>query len=49
MSLRVAVGGEANRVDAGTRSEGEPEEGVFQSPGADAKPCDLHLARVKSR
>ena len=46
MSLRVAVGGEVNRVDAGSRSESESEEGV-QSPGADAKPCDLPLARLK--
>ena len=48
MSLRVAVGGEVNRDDTGNRSEGEPEQGV-ESPGADAKLSDLHLARVKSR
>ena len=48
MNLRVAVAGEVNRDDAGSRSESEPEEGV-QSAVADAKPSDLHLARVKSR
>ena len=29
MSLRVAVVGEANRENTGTRSESEPEEGVL--------------------
>ena len=48
MNLRVAVAGEVNRDDAGSRSESEPEQGV-QSAVADAKPSDLHLARVKSR
>ena len=48
MNLRVAVAGEVNREDAGSRSESEPEEGV-ESAVADAKPSDLHLARVKSR
>ena len=48
MNLRVAVAGEVNREDAGSRSESEPEEGV-ESAVADAKPGDLHLARVKSR
>ena len=42
MNLRVAVTGEANCHEAGTRSESEPEE-------ADAKPSDLRMSRVKSR
>ena len=33
---------------ARNRSESEPEEGV-EYAGADAKPSDLHMARVKSR
>ena len=48
MNLRVAVTGEANCHEAGTRSESEPEEGV-KSVGVDAKPSDLHMSRVKSR
>ena len=48
MNLRVAVTGEANCHEAGTRSESEPEQGV-ESAVADAKPGDLHMARVKSR
>lgn len=47
MSLRVAVAGKGNRHEAGTRSESEPEQGV-QSAGADAKPSDLRMSRVKS-
>ena len=47
MNLRVAVGGEAKRKDARSRSESESEQGV-QSEGADAKPSDLPLARLKS-
>ena len=47
MNLRVAVSGEAKRDDTRTRSESEPEEGV-QSEGADAKPSDLHMSRMKS-
>ena len=31
-----------------SRSESEPEQGA-ESVGVDAKPSDLHLARVKSR
>ncbi len=48
MNLRVAVTGEVNCDDTSSRSESEPEEGV-QSVEADAKPSDLHLARMKSR
>ena len=48
MSLRVAVTGEVNPVDGGSRSEGESEEGV-KSVGADAKLCDLPMARLKGR
>ncbi len=29
MNLRVAVTGEANRLEPGIRSESEPEQGVF--------------------
>ena len=47
MNLRVAVAGKAKRNDARIRSEGEPEQGV-KSAGADAKPSDLHMSRVKS-
>ena len=39
---------EVKGEDTPSRSESEPEEGV-QSVGADAKPSDLHLARMKSR
>ena len=59
MNLRVAVAGKVECDDAPSRSESEPEEGVwgdpkrtvgaFESAEADAKPSDLHLARVKSR
>ena len=48
MNLRVTVTSEVNRDDTGSRSESEPEEGA-QSVGVDAKPSDLHLARMKSR
>ena len=40
--------GEDKRHETRIRSESEPEEGV-ESVGVDAKPSDLHLARVKSR
>ena len=46
MSLRVALSGEVNPVDGGSRSEGESEQGV-QSDSADAKLCDLPMARLK--
>ena len=49
MNLRVAVTGKAKGKDARSRSESEPEQGEKESLAADAKPSDLHLARVKSR
>ena len=39
---------EVKSDDTPSRSESEPEEGV-ESAVADAKPGDLHMARVKSR
>ena len=39
---------EVKRNDARIRSESEPEEGV-EYDGADAKPSDLHMSRMKSR
>ena len=42
------VGGEVECHETRSRSESEPEEGA-QSVGVDAKPSDLHLARMKSR
>ena len=48
MILRVTVTGEVECEDARSRSESEPEQGG-QSVGVDAKPSDLHLARMKSR
>ena len=48
MNLRVAVAGEVKDDDIPSRSESEPEEGV-ESVGADAKPSDLHMSRMKSR
>ena len=48
MSLRVVLSGEVKRDDARSRSESESEQGV-ESVGADAKPSDLPLSRMKSR
>ena len=48
MSLRVALAGEVNPHQGGIRSEGESEQGV-ESVGADAKLCDLPMARLKGR
>ena len=48
MNLRVAVSGKAEGLQPLRRSESEPEQGA-QSVGVDAKPSDLHLARMKSR
>ena len=48
MNLRVAVAGEVKHHEMRSRSESESEEGV-ESAVADAKPSDLHMARVKSR
>ena len=47
MNLRVAVTGKVKEDDFPSRSESESEQGV-QSEGADAKPSDLPLARLKS-
>ena len=46
MNLRVALPGEVKLSDQRSRSEGESEQGV-ESWGADAKPGDLPLARMK--
>ena len=48
MSLRVATSGKAKGEYARSRSESEPEQGA-ESDGADAKPSDLRMARLKSR
>ena len=48
MNLRVAVSGEDKRDDTRIRSESEAEQAV-KSEGADAKPSDLHMSRMKSR
>ena len=48
MNLRVAVAGEVKGLEVPSRSESEPEEGV-EYDGADAKPSDLHMSRLKSR
>ena len=48
MNLRVAMTGEDKRQETRIRSESEPEQGV-ESVGADAKPSDLHMSRMKSR
>ncbi len=47
MNLRVAVTGKDKRHEPRIRSESEPEEGA-ESVGADAKPSDLHMSRMKS-
>ena len=47
MNLRVVLSGKVKRHEPRSRSESESEEGV-QSEGADAKPSDLPLARLKS-
>ena len=47
MNLRVAVAGEVKREHARSRSESESEQGGDESAGADAKPGDLPLARMK--
>ena len=48
MNLRVVLAGKVKALESRSRSESESEEGA-QSAGADAKPSDLHLARMKSR
>ena len=40
--------GEDKRQEPRIRSESEPEQGV-EYDGADAKPSDLHMSRVKVR
>ena len=47
MSLRVALAGEVKHMDVRSRSESESEEGA-KSVGADAKPGDLPLTRLKA-
>ena len=47
MNLRVTVAGKVKGHETRNRSESEPEQGV-ESAGVDAKPSDLHLARMKS-
>ena len=47
MNLRVTISGKVKSNDTPSRSESEPEQGV-ESDGADAKPSDLHLPRLKS-
>ena len=42
------MSGKVNRLQTSNRSEGEAEQAV-ESDGVDAKPSDLHMARVKSR
>ena len=48
MSLRVALTGEVKPHEGRIRSESEPEQGA-ESLGADAKPSDLRMPRVKFR
>ena len=47
MNLRVTVAGKVKCHETRSRSESESEQGV-QSDGADAKPSDLPMARLKS-
>ncbi len=47
MILRVAVAGKAKCEEVRSRSESESEDGV-KSAGADAKPGDLPLGRLKA-
>ena len=48
MNLRVTVVSEVKRLMRVSRSESEAEQAV-EYVGADAKPSDLHMSRVKSR
>ena len=48
MNLRVAMTCEVKNDDIPSRSESEREQRV-QYVGADAKPSDLHMSRMKSR
>ena len=47
MHLRVTISGEVKLHEERNRSESEPEQGV-ESEGVDAKPSDLHWARMRS-
>ena len=49
MNLRVAISGKVKRQESPSRSESESERGAMESEGADAKPSDLHMSRLKSR
>ena len=40
---------EVKSDDTPSRSESEPEQGEMKLVGADAKPSDLHMSRMKSR
>ena len=46
MNLRVVLAGEVKALESRSRSESESEQGA-ESAGADAKPSDLPLARMK--
>ena len=48
MNLRVAMSCEVKSHETPSRSESEAEEAV-EYDGADAKPSDLHMSRLKSR
>ena len=48
MNLRVAMTCEVKNHEIPSRSESEAEQAV-EYVGADAKPSDLHMSRVKSR
>ena len=48
MNLRVTVIGKVKWHEPRSRSESESEEGV-KSVVVDAKPSDLHMARLKFR
>ena len=47
MNLRDAMAGEDKRQETRIRSESKPEQGA-ESVGADAKPRDLHMSKMKS-
>ena len=49
MNLRVTISGKVKDDDIPSRSESESETGAMESEGADAKPSDLHMSRLKSR
>ena len=47
MNLRVTIASEVECQETRSRSESEAEQAV-KSEGADAKPSDLHMSRMKS-